>query len=129
MPEYTVLAVVAVLVTVALERWSGTRVFARAQFWLSMLIVVVFQVIVDGWLTKLSAPIVRYNPEHHLGLRFPWDVPVEDYLFGFAMVASTIILWERAKAARAAAGPDRSPTPTPDPSPTPSADHHEKEIR
>jgi lycopene cyclase domain-containing protein len=101
-PEYTVLAVVAVLVTVVLERWSGTRVFSRLQFWLSMLIVVAFQVVVDGWLTKLSAPIVQYNPEHHLGLRFPWDVPVEDYLFGFAMVASTIILWERAKAAREA---------------------------
>ncbi len=56
--------------------------------------------IVDGWLTKLTAPIVLYNPEHHLGLRWPWDVPVEDYLFGFAMVASTIVLWERAKRSR-----------------------------
>ena len=102
MPEYTLLAVVAVLVTVALERWSGTRVFARLQFWLSMAIVFAFQVVVDGWLTKLSAPIVIYNPEHHLGLRFPWDVPVEDYLFGFAMVASAIILWERAKRSREA---------------------------
>ena len=100
MPEYTVLAVVAVLATVVLERWSGTRVFSRLQFWLSMVIVFAFQMIVDGWLTKLSAPIVIYNPEHHLGLRWPWDMPVEDYLFGFAMVAGTIILWERAKRLR-----------------------------
>jgi lycopene cyclase domain-containing protein len=100
MPEYTVLAVVAVVVTIALERWSGTRLFRRLQFWLAMAIVFTFQMVVDGWLTKLSSPIVIYNPEHHLGVRWPWDVPVEDYLFGFAMVASTIVLWERGKRSR-----------------------------
>ena len=100
MREYTVLAVLAVLATIALERWSGTRVFARAQFWISMAIVFGFQVLVDGWLTKLSSPIVIYNPEHHLSVRWPWDVPVEDYLFGFAMVASTVVLWERGKRSR-----------------------------
>ena len=101
MPEYTVLAVVGVLATIALERWSGTRVFAKAQFWCAMAIVFGFQVLVDGWLTKLSAPIVLYAPEQHLGIRFPWDIPIEDYLFGFAMVAGTIILWERARQRRA----------------------------
>jgi lycopene cyclase domain-containing protein len=97
MPEYTVLAVIAVALTVGLERWSGTRLFARAQFWVAMAIVSAFQVLVDGWLTKLSAPIVRYAPGQYLGVRWPWDVPVEDYLFGFAMVGSAIILWEWAK--------------------------------
>ena len=102
MREYTVLAVLAVLATIALERWSGTRVFARAQFWISMAIVFGFQVLVDGWLTKLSAPIVLYSPDEFLGIRWPWDVPVEDYLFGFAMVGGAIILWERAKLRRQA---------------------------
>lgn len=105
MPEYTVLAAAAVLATVALERWSGTRVFARAQFWVAMAIVFGFQVLVDGWLTKLSAPIVLYAPGQFLGVRWPWDVPVEDYLFGFAMVGSAIILWERAKRRLGAAHP------------------------
>lgn len=109
MPEYTVLAVVAVVATVALERWSRTRVFARTQFWLAMAIVFGFQVLVDGWLTKLSAPIVLYSPEQFLGVRWPWDVPVEDYLFGFAMVAGTIVLWERAKQARAKEDPWQRP--------------------
>jgi lycopene cyclase domain-containing protein len=99
-PEYTVLAVVAVLATLALERWSGTRVFGSARFWVAIAIVFAFQVLVDGWLTKLSAPIVIYAPGQFLGIRWPWDVPVEDYLFGFAMVASTIVLWERAKQGR-----------------------------
>lgn len=93
MPEYTVLAVVSVLVTLMLERQLRTGIFRTAQYWIAMAIVVAFQVVVDGWLTKLSAPIVIYNSEHHLGWRFPWDVPVEDYLFGFSMVTSAIILW------------------------------------
>ena len=97
MREYTVLAVLSVVATVVLERRVGLGLFRRAQFWVSMVIVAFFQVLVDGWLTKLSAPIVIYNAEHHLGLRFPWDIPVEDYLFGFSMVTSAIVLWERAK--------------------------------
>jgi lycopene cyclase domain-containing protein len=67
-----------------------------------MVIVFGFQMLVDGWLTKLSAPIVIYSPGQHLGARWPWDIPVEDYLFGFAMVSSVIILWERAKQRRSA---------------------------
>ena len=27
------------------------------------------------------------------GVRFPWDIPVEDYLFGYSMVTLTIMLW------------------------------------
>lgn len=98
MPEYTVLALLSVVLTVGLERVMRTGLFARMQYWLAMLIVFAFQVPVDGWLTKLTAPIVIYAPEHHLGLRWPWDIPVEDYLFGFSMVTLSLILWERAKA-------------------------------
>jgi lycopene cyclase domain-containing protein len=94
MPEYTALAVLSVLGTVAAERfWLRTGIFRTARYWLSMLIVFAFQVLVDGWLTKLSAPIVIYDESQTLGLRAPWDVPVEDYLFGFSMVTLTILLW------------------------------------
>jgi lycopene cyclase domain-containing protein len=60
-----------------------------------MVIVVGFQVLVDGWLTKLTAPIVIYNEQHISGLRFPVDIPVEDFLFGWAMVTAVMLLWER----------------------------------
>ena len=29
------------------------------------------------------------------GLRFPWDIPVEDFLYGFALVTAALLLWER----------------------------------
>jgi lycopene cyclase domain-containing protein len=96
MREYTVLAVLAVVGTVALELvWFRTGVFRRAQYWIAMGIVYVFHVLVDGWLTKLSAPIVIYDEGQITGVRVPWDIPVEDYLFGFAMITLTLMLWVR----------------------------------
>jgi lycopene cyclase domain-containing protein len=95
-PEYTLLTVVAVVAVVVLElAWCRTGVFRTAQYWVTMVIVFAFQVPVDGWLTKLSDPIVIYNERQMSGLRLPWDIPVEDFGFGFAMVTLAILLWRR----------------------------------
>ena len=96
MPEYTVLAVLSVVGTVLAEvLWLRTGIFRRAQYWIAMAIVYCFHVLVDGWLTKLSAPIVIYDEGQITGLRVPWDIPVEDYLFGFSMITLTLMLWVR----------------------------------
>lgn len=96
MPEYTALAVLSVLLTLAVELlWLRTGVFRRAQYWVAMGIVYFFHVLVDGWLTKLSAPIVIYDGDQITGLRIPWDIPVEDYLFGFSMITLTLLAWIR----------------------------------
>ena len=96
MPEYTLLAVASVLATLAVERWwLRTGLLRTAQYWISMAIVLFFMVLVDGWLTKLSAPIVLYDEAQTTGLRFPWDIPVEDFLFGFSMVTLTMLVWLR----------------------------------
>jgi lycopene cyclase domain-containing protein len=95
-PEYTLLTVAAVAGVVLAEvAWLRTGLFRTRQYWLAMAIVGFFQVLVDGWLTKLSAPIVLYHPDQHLGLRIPWDIPVEDFGFGWAMVTMTLLTWVR----------------------------------
>ena len=97
MPEYTVAAIVAAGLVVALElRVLRTGIFRRRAYWLTMAIVLGFQVLVDGWLTKLSAPIVRYAEADTTGIRFPWDIPVEDFVYGFALLTLVLVLWERA---------------------------------
>ncbi|CAN5655467.1 lycopene cyclase domain-containing protein [soil metagenome] len=99
---YTLPAVLAVAGVVALELFVlRTGLFRRLGYWLSMVIVLGFQIPVDGWLTKLSAPIVEYNEEHTTGLRFPFDIPVEDFLFGFAVVTAVLLLWERQRGPKA----------------------------
>jgi lycopene cyclase domain-containing protein len=93
---YTAPAVLAVLAVCALELLAlRTGLFRRPAYWLSMLIVVGFQILVDGWLTKLTAPIVIYDDRQITGIRFPFDIPIEDFLFGFALVTAVLLLWER----------------------------------
>lgn len=95
---YTLPAAVAVVVVVILElAVYRTELFRRAAYWISMVIVFFFQILVDGWLTKLSAPIVIYDEHHTTGIRFPFDIPVEDFLFGWALVTAVLVLWERSR--------------------------------
>jgi lycopene cyclase domain-containing protein len=98
---YTVPAAVAVLLVCAMElAVLRTGLFRRPAYWLSMLIVLGFQIPVDGWLTKLSSPIVSYDDKQLSGVRFPFDIPIEDFLFGFALVTAVLLLWERQRARR-----------------------------
>lgn len=98
---YAVPSVAAVLTVCAMElAVLNTGIFRRPAYWISMLIVFGFQIPVDGWLTKLSSPIVSYDDRQITGLRFPFDIPVEDFLFGFALVTAVLLLWERQRARR-----------------------------
>ena len=97
MAEYTILAAISVVAVVLLEvlLWR-TGLFREPAYWIAMAICYGFMILVNGWLTKLSAPIVIYDGRFNLGVRFPWDIPVEDFLFGFSMLTLTMLLWERA---------------------------------
>jgi lycopene cyclase domain-containing protein len=83
-----VLAVVAVLVVdLAVYR---TRMVTRPVFWVAYAIVVTFQLLVNGVLTGLE--VVTYDPGSIWGPRIAY-APVEDLLFGFAMVTLTLASW------------------------------------
>ena len=98
--SYTAAAVCAPVLVVALElAVLRTGILRQARFWLTLVITLAFQVPVDGWLTKLSAPVVSYQAGAISGLRWPWDIPVEDFGFGIALVTLTLVLWERARRA------------------------------
>lgn len=72
-----------------------TGLVRRPRFWLAMLVVLAFQLPVDGWLTGGRPPVVGYRPSAVSGLYGPWHIPVEDFGFGFALAALTMMLWER----------------------------------
>jgi lycopene cyclase domain-containing protein len=102
---YTAAALIGVfgaaLVDLALLR---TMLLRRKAFWTSYAIIAFFQLIVNGLLTGLH--VVRYDPHRILGARIVY-APVEDLLFGFAMVLVTLSLWVwwgRIESRRAAAG-------------------------
>jgi lycopene cyclase domain-containing protein len=107
MPEYTFAAALAVVMVLVVELgWARTGLLRTREYWIAMAICFGFMVAVDGWLTKLSAPIVLYADAELSGWRFPWDIPVEDYLFGFALLTLTMVTWDalgRREASRAPA--------------------------
>jgi lycopene cyclase domain-containing protein len=89
--SYSTLAVVAVLgvlvVDLAVYR---TRIVTRPVFWAAYAIVVVFQLLMNGVLTGRG--VVTYDPDAIWGPRIAY-APVEDLLFGFAMVTLTLASW------------------------------------
>ena len=106
MPIYPVLGVSAAIVVVALELFHfRSGIFRRRAYWISMVIVVGFMIAVDGWLTKLSAPIVIYNDANTSGVRPVWDILVEEYAYSFALLTMVILLWDRSTPSIADSGP------------------------
>ncbi|MGO2860726.1 MAG: lycopene cyclase domain-containing protein [Brevibacterium sp.] len=96
LPEYTVMTLIGMVVVIVLELFVvRSGIFRRAQYWAALGICLFFQCLVDGWLTKLSDPIVLYNPDEFSGIRFPFDIPIEDFGFGFAMITAVLMLWQR----------------------------------
>jgi lycopene cyclase domain-containing protein len=94
-PEYAVLAVASVAAVVAFEVFVlRTGLLRTRAYWLAMAICYGFMIAVNGWLTKLTAPIVAYDPDAITGWRIPWDIPVEDYLFGFSLLTLTMLVWD-----------------------------------
>jgi len=77
----------SVLIDVALLR---TRLLGRRVFWVSYAIILAFQLLVNGVLT--GREVVRYDEGAILGPRLAW-APVEDLLFGFALVLLTLSVW------------------------------------
>jgi lycopene cyclase domain-containing protein len=95
--HYTVAVVVAVVGVVVLElRVLHTGLLRTRAYWIAIAICYAFMIAVNGWLTKLSAPIVLYDEDATLGWRLPWDIPVEDYLFGYALLTLAMLLWDAA---------------------------------
>lgn len=89
--SYTVLALLGVLLAVIVDVVVlRTFLLRRKGFWVAYAIVLFFQLVVNGLLTGL--PVVRYDRDRILGLRVV-HAPVEDLMFGFAMVTITLATW------------------------------------
>lgn len=91
MKEYTILAMASVLLTFFLDRFTKINLLKKREFFLFLVIILIFKLIVNGFLTGKG--IVMYNPSFFLGTRIG-SIPWEDFLFGFSMVTMSIIFWE-----------------------------------
>jgi len=91
--SYTQLAIVAVLIAITVDLFVVKTALLKGKvFWSSYAIIVGFQLLTNWWLT--SRNIVIYSPDAIIGLRIA-SAPVEDLLFGFALVLSVMVNWIR----------------------------------
>ncbi|HRW19704.1 MAG TPA: lycopene cyclase domain-containing protein [Dermatophilaceae bacterium] len=91
--SYTQLVLLAVPVTVLLDLGVLRTGLVRTRaWWAAYGIVLVFQLLTNGWLTGRG--IVTYAPEAISGLRVAY-APVEDVGFGFALVLASTASWVR----------------------------------
>lgn len=97
---YTVAALIGVVGAILLDlAVLRTKLLVRKVFWTSYVIIVFFQLLVNGILT--GQRLVVYSPHAILGGASPhflgdWHVvyaPVEDLLFGFSLVLQTLAWW------------------------------------
>ena len=96
MGAYTAMTLGAIVAVVAAELLLiRSGIFRSAAYWIAIAICIAFQVPVDGWLTKLSSPVVLYNSDVFSGIRLAWDSPIEDWGFGFALMTLALSLWVR----------------------------------
>ena len=88
---YTLLAVIAVVAAILVDLLiTRSRVLATGRFYFAWAILVFFQLLTNGWLTGRN--IVMYDEAQIVGLRLAY-APVEDLLFGFALIVITISAW------------------------------------
>ncbi len=102
---YTQLGVVAVILVAVVDLGLlRTRLLRRRVFWVSYAIIVFFQLVTNGMFTGFG--IVRYDGDAIIGSTSPDSgpppflgdgriafAPVEDLLFGFALVLLSLSLW------------------------------------
>ncbi|MBA3249634.1 MAG: lycopene cyclase domain-containing protein [Geodermatophilaceae bacterium] len=88
---YTSLSLLGLVGAVAVDLVVlRTGLVRRRLFWTAYAIVLFFQLVTNGLLTGLS--VVRYDEAAILGPRLVF-APVEDLLFGFALVLLTLSTW------------------------------------
>ncbi|MCU1616433.1 MAG: lycopene cyclase domain protein [Frankiales bacterium] len=91
---YSALAVTAVAAVLVVDLAAlRTRMVTRRVFWVAYAIVLAFQLLMNAVLTGRG--VVRYDRGTIWGPRIAY-APVEDLLFGFALVTLTLATWAAA---------------------------------
>ena len=89
--EYLLSGLLACAGIVLLDRALGTRLVGTRRFRIYLGIMLLCQLAFDSYLT--ARPVTLYDPCCHLGPRIV-TMPIEDTLFGAALLGLVVVLWE-----------------------------------
>ncbi len=90
-PGYTGLTLLALGLAGALDHMLGTGLLRMPRFYAFAGLVSIFTGIFNTYLT--SRPVVHYGEVHQVGLRIG-TIPVEDFGYGLALCAATVVVYQ-----------------------------------
>lgn len=90
--EYTGLALLALGTMGTADLVLRTHLTDRSAFWRFLAVVAGFTFVFNGYLT--ARPVVLYGEAYQLGLRIV-TIPVEDFVYGTALVGTVVAVYER----------------------------------
>lgn len=90
--EYTTLASLFFASSILIDKRFGANIFLKKYFGYYMLLVTIFTLIFNGYLTW--RPVVTYNPIYQLDFRI-FTIPIEDFFFGFALIIIATTIFEK----------------------------------
>jgi len=91
MKEYTIIAVLFAVLSLILDIILNTKLIRDKRFWIFWSVMFVIICFVNGYLTW--RPVVVYGDVFYLGIKL-FTIPIEDFLFGFSLLTSNIVIWE-----------------------------------
>lgn len=92
--EYTGLALLALGLVAGLDRLLKTAIFTQKLTYPFLAVATFFMLIFNGYLT--ARPVVLYGESYQLGLRI-FTIPVEDFVYGYALLLLCLVVFERLK--------------------------------
>ena len=92
--QYTGFVLIFLALAVSLDKILGTGLIYQRRFYLYLLIIVIFTLLFNGYLTW--RPVVLYDEAYQLGFRI-FTIPIEDFGYGVSLLFLNTILYEKFK--------------------------------
>ena len=92
--EYTAIVLILLGFVILLDLLLKTKLFRKSRTYHFSALLLLMMLIFNGYLT--GRPIVLYHKQYMLNFRI-FTIPIEDFLYGFALVFLVLIIYEKFK--------------------------------
>jgi lycopene cyclase domain-containing protein len=91
---YTGLVILSLSLTIGLDLVLKTNLLAQKRTVLFLTVITVLIFIFNGYLT--ARPVIYYGSTYNCNIKI-WTIPIEDFGYGYALIISSTILYEKFK--------------------------------
>lgn len=92
--EYTIIVLIVLGCVILLDVLMKIKIFQQSRTFNFSILLLFMMLVFNGYLT--ARPVVLYNKQYQLDFRI-LTIPIEDFFYGFALIFSVLILYEKFK--------------------------------